>query len=86
MGNSPIDTTGRVRVVDYNIPITIGGVNVNPGDLVFADLDGIIIIPKAAEQEVIDRVLDRVSTENTVRKELAKGKSMSEVWSGYRVL
>jgi 4-hydroxy-4-methyl-2-oxoglutarate aldolase len=85
-GSSPIDTTGRVRVVDYNIPITIGGVKVSPGDLMFADLDGIIVIPKPAEKEVIDRVLDRVSTENAVRRELLEGKSMSDVWSRYRVL
>jgi regulator of RNase E activity RraA len=85
-GSSPIDTTGRVRVVDYNIPITIGGVIITPGDLVFADLDGIMVIPRAAEKEVIDKVLDRIGTENAVRRELAEGKAMSEVWSRYRVL
>ncbi len=85
-GSSPIDTAGRVRAVEYNIPITIGGVNIRPGDLVFADLDGILVIPRAVEKEVIDRVLERVGTENTVRKELRDGKSMSDVWSRYRVL
>ncbi len=85
-GGSPIDTTGRVRVVKYNIPITIGGVQVTPGDFVFADIDGIIVVPKAAEKEVIDGVLERIGTENVVRKELAEGSSMSTVWSKYRVL
>jgi 4-hydroxy-4-methyl-2-oxoglutarate aldolase len=85
-GSSPIDTTGRVRVVDYNIPITIGGVEITPGDLVFADLDGIMVIPKKAEKDILDGVLHRISTENTVRRELAEGKPMSEVWSRYGVL
>jgi regulator of RNase E activity RraA len=85
-GSSPVDTTGRVRVVDYNIPIAIGGVTITPGDLVFADLDGIVAIPRAAEKGVIEKVLDRISTENAVRRELAEGKAMSEVWSRYRVL
>jgi len=85
-GSSPIDTTGRVRVVEYNIPITIGGVEISPGDLVFADLDGIIVIPRAAEKEAIDKVLDRVGTENAVRGELQEGKSMADVWSRYGVL
>jgi len=85
-GASPIDTTGRVRVVDYNIPITIGSVTVTPGDLVFADLDGILVVPRAVEQDTIARVLERVSTENVVRKELADGKKMSDVWSRYGVL
>jgi regulator of RNase E activity RraA len=85
-GSSPIDTTGRVRVVAYNIPVTIGGVEVTPGDLVFADLDGVAVIPRAVEKDVVDRVLERVNTESTVRRELAEGKAMSEVWSRYRVL
>jgi regulator of RNase E activity RraA len=85
-GASPIDTTGRVRVMEYNIPITIGGVTVHQGDLVFADLDGVVVIPRPAEEEVIAQVLERVSTENNVRKELAEGKKMSDVWSKYGVL
>jgi len=85
-GASPIDTTGRVRVVEYNIPITIGGVQVTPGDLVFADLDGVMVIPRSAEEEVISKVLDRVSTESVVRKELAEGRAMAEVWSRHGVL
>lgn len=85
-GASPIDTTGRVRVVEYNIPITIGGVQVVPGDLVFADLDGIIVIPRAVEEEVVTKVLGRISTESVVRKELAEGKAMADVWSRHGVL
>jgi 4-hydroxy-4-methyl-2-oxoglutarate aldolase len=85
-GGSPLDTTGRVRVVESNIPITIGSVCITPGDLVFADLDGIVVIPRTAEQETINRVLERVGTENAVRGELAEGSAMSAVWSKYRVL
>ncbi|MCL5030871.1 MAG: RraA family protein [Bacteroidetes bacterium] len=85
-GTSPIDTTGRVRVVDYNIPITIGGVKISPDDLIFADLDGIAVIPKAIEEEVINEVIKRINTENVVRKELAEGKTMAEVWSKHHVL
>lgn len=85
-GASPIDTTGRVRVVAYNIPITIGGVEVRPGTLVFADLDGIVVIPREVEDEVMKKVLERIATENVVRKELAEGKTMSYVWSKHGVL
>jgi 4-hydroxy-4-methyl-2-oxoglutarate aldolase len=85
-GTSPIDTTGRVRVVEYNIPIDIGGVQVTPGDLVFADLDGIMVIPRAVEDEVVGKVLDRVGTESVVRKELAEGRAMADVWSRHGVL
>lgn len=85
-GSSPIDTTGRARVVKTNIPLTIGGVTIHPGEMVYADLDGIIVVPKAVEAEVIKKVIRRIGTENTVRKELAAGKKMKEVWSKYGVL
>ena len=85
-GASPIDTTGRSRVVDYDIPIEVGGATVSPGDLVFADLDGIMVVPRAVEKDVIAQVLERINTENIVRKELKEGKRMAEVWSKYHVL
>jgi len=85
-GASPIDTTGRARVVETNISVTIGGITILPGNIVFADMDGIIVIPKAIEKEVVQRVIERISTENTVRKELGEGKKMAEVWSKYGVL
>ena len=85
-GTSPIDTTGRVRVIETNIPITIGGVSIHPGNMVFADLDGIIVIPKEIESEVIKKVIERIGTENTVRNELADGKKMADVWKRHGVL
>lgn len=85
-GASPIDTAGRVRVVEYDIPVMIGYVQILPGDLVFADLDGVMVIPRAAEQEVVARVLERISIENIVRKDLEEGKTMSYVWSKHGVL
>lgn len=85
-GASPIDTTGRVRVVDYNIPIIIGGVKITPDDLIYADLDGIVVIPRDLESEVIEEVIKRINTESVVRKELEEGKTMAEVWGKYHVL
>ncbi len=85
-GPSPIDTTGRARVTNYNIPIIIGGVRISPGDLVFADLDGIVVIPKGLENEVVAKVTERINTENIVRRELSAGRTMAEVWKKYQVL
>jgi 4-hydroxy-4-methyl-2-oxoglutarate aldolase len=41
----PADAKGRLKCVEYNIPVECGGVKVHPGDLIFGDLDGIICIP-----------------------------------------
>jgi regulator of RNase E activity RraA len=85
-GASPIDTAGRTRIVDYNCPVQIGDVRISPGDIVFADFDGIVVIPKEAEAETIEKTIERVDTENRVRKHLAAGGTMAEAWEKYRVL
>ena len=85
-GPSAIDTTGRARVISYNIPIVIGGVQVCPNDLIFCDLDGMVVIPRKIEQIVIEKVLNRVAEENLVRKDLADGYNISDVWEKHHIL
>jgi 4-hydroxy-4-methyl-2-oxoglutarate aldolase len=85
-GISPIDTTGRVRVVDFNCRVDFGDQNVSPGQILFADLDGIILIPIEAESEVMDKALERALIETKVRMELRGGATMEEVWKRYHVL
>jgi len=84
-GISPIDTTDRAAVVDYDCPVTFGGRKVVPGQVVFADLDGIIVIPKVAEKEVIRRAVERVRKEGQVRRVLREGKRAQDAWKKYRV-
>jgi 4-hydroxy-4-methyl-2-oxoglutarate aldolase len=86
IGSSPLDTTGRVRVVDYNIPVTIGGVTIQPGEIIFADLDGTVVLPKIHEDEIINLVLERIQAENVVREELESGAPMREVYDKYQIL
>ncbi|MFB3906644.1 MAG: RraA family protein [Acidobacteriota bacterium] len=85
-GISPIDTTGRARVVAYDVPVKLGQREVAPGQIIFGDMDGIILIPPEAEEEVIRRALERAEVESQVRAELKSGRSMDEVWKKYHVL
>jgi 4-hydroxy-4-methyl-2-oxoglutarate aldolase len=85
-GMSPIDTTARARVVDYNCPVEIGGVRIEPGQLIFADYDGMVVIPREAEGEAVVRILQRVSDESVLRAELNSGVTLAEVWRKYRIL
>lgn len=85
-GSSPHDSKGRTEVIAYQVPIICGGVLVKPGDLVFGDLDGITVVPKEVEDEVIKKALEKVSAENTVRGELLEGASVREVFDRYHVL
>ncbi len=85
-GVSPIDTTGRSRVVDYDCDIQVGGVTIHSGDIFFADYDGALVIPQDAEDKVISETIERVNQENKVRNHLAAGGTMAEAWKKYGVL
>lgn len=85
-GTSPIDTSNRVAVVDYDCPVIFGGRRVVSGQIVFADLDGILFIPKEIETEAIQEAIRRVQVENDVRRELSEGKKISDVWNKYHVM
>jgi len=85
-GVSPIDTTERVMVVEYDCPVIIGGRRAMPGQIVFADLDGIILIPKEIEVEVISEAAKRVNVETEIRGNLSEGATMRDMWDKYHVL
>ena len=85
-GSSPIDTTGRVAVIEYDGQVTFGNRKLNSGQIVFADLDGIIFIPKEVEMDIIEEAAQRITTEDKVRQELGNGKKVRDVWDKYHVM
>lgn len=86
VGTSPHDSTGRAKILNYGMPIRSGNVTVRPGDVVFADMDGVVVVPKEVEKETIDRAFEKAGKENVVRKELLQGKSLGEAWKKHHVL
>jgi len=85
-GIKPVDSKGRGIVVDYNVPVDCGGVLVSPGDLVFADYDGVIVIPAEVLPEAIRLAADKVARENHTRDELMRGAYLRDVYEKYGVL
>jgi len=85
-GIRPLDSKGRGIVIAYDVPVQCGGVLVNPGDLIFADFDGIVVIPRSIEKEVIAKAMEKINSENLSRKELLEGKSLREVYDKYKSL
>ena len=85
-GLSPVDSNGRGDVVAYNVPIECGGVTVNPGDIVFGDIDGVVVIPQAVETAVIHAALEKVSGENRTRDALRAGATLREVYDKFGIL
>ena len=80
------DSGPRTKVVDYRSPIEIDGVRVSPGDLVFGDLDGVVIVPRRHEEEVIEKALEKASRENEVRKDIEGGMSATDAFKKYGIL
>ena len=85
-GTSVYDSRDRQRVVDVDVPVEIAGVVFSPGDLVVADVDGVVVVPRDVEQEVVHRAWEKVNAENTVRQKIAEGMSATEVFERYGVL
>jgi 4-hydroxy-4-methyl-2-oxoglutarate aldolase len=85
-GIRPLDSMGRGRMMDYDVPVRCGDVLVRPGELVFADFDGIVVIPRQVEAEVLERAAEKVGKENASRNELMAGKTLREVFDKYQVL
>ncbi len=80
------DSAVRAKIEAYRCAIEIEGVWVEPGDLVFGDIDGIVVIPRALEAEVVDKAWEKAHTENVVRKAIEAGMSTTEALTKYKVL
>jgi regulator of RNase E activity RraA len=80
------DSSVRTRVADYRCRIEIAGVAIEPGDIVFGDIDGVIVIPKAVEDEVIAGALEKASGEKTVLKEIEAGLTSTEAFARHGIL
>lgn len=85
-GIGPLDTRGRARMVERDIPVECAGVLVRPGDIVFGDADGVVVVPRERESEIISRAAEKVSGENHTRDALRRGELLAEVFRRYGVL
>lgn len=85
-GIRPLDSKGRGRVMAYDVPVRCGDVLVRPGELVFADFDGVVVVPRDVEDEVLKLADEKMSKENLTRRDLLAGRSLREVFDQYGVL
>ena len=76
----------RGKVLDFRIPIQIGKVRVVPGDIVFGDLDGVCVVPQAAEQEIMVAAFDKAHKEKVVRNALEEGLPAKDAFEKYGIL
>jgi regulator of RNase E activity RraA len=85
-GSFAQDAGIRTSVVDYRVPLEIDGVLVSPSDLIFGDIDGVVVVPRAVEDEVLELALTKAAAENVVRQAIEDGMSSTDAFATYGVL
>ncbi len=85
-GMRPVDSKGRSIVLDYDIPIECAGVPVRGGDLILADIDGVVVIPQEVAEETVAKAMEKVRMEDSTRAELENGGYLRDVYARFGVL
>jgi 4-hydroxy-4-methyl-2-oxoglutarate aldolase len=85
-GIGPLDSKGRGEVAAIDVPIECAGVTVNPGDLVFGDADGVLVVPQPIVKQTLRLALEKIAGEDRTREELQQGALLAEVFKKYGVL
>ena len=85
-GIGPLDTKGRARMVERDVPVECAGVRIDPGDIVFGDVDGVVVVPRAQEHAVLSRALEKVTGENHTRDALRTGEPLAVVFRRFGIL
>lgn len=80
------DSAPRYKVVDYRVPVEIGGVRVEPGDILFGDVDGVCVVPARAAEETFTLALEKARGEKLVRKALETGASAVAAFNEYGIM
>lgn len=85
-GTRPLDYRARMAITRRDTDVVCGGVRVAPGDLVLADDDGVVVVPRSVEGAVLERGVARALAESSVLSELLGGARLQDVWNRWGVL
>lgn len=80
------DMRVRSKVIDFRLPVEIDRVGIAPGDILFGDLDGVCVVPRAAEEEVFRHALEKARSEKLVQQSIQNGMSSTEAFGTYGIL
>lgn len=80
------DQAPRGKVTDYRCPIHVDTILVKPGDLIFGDCEGVLVVPREVESEAILRALEKARTESAVAKAIKDGMSASDAFRNFGVM
>jgi len=85
-GIGPLDSKGRGRVMEIEVPVMCAGVFVSPQDVMVGDADGVVAIPREVEERVVALAIEKVTGENQTREALRTGESLASVFQRFGIL
>jgi len=85
-GKCIYDSMNRQRVIDMDVPVEIDGVRFCPGDLVIADVDGVVVVPQEVEEQAIRAAWEKVHAENVTREAIEDGMKATAAYKKYGIL
>jgi len=85
-GSIPLDSRGRHEIIEHGIPVVVDGIRIEPGDLIVADSDGVVVVPEAIVEEIVTQALAKRATENLFRDAVAEGMLTTDAYERFGVL
>ncbi len=85
-GSYAQDQGPRGKVIDYRVPIEMEGVSILPGDIIFGDIDGVLVVPQRYEQDIIEAAIEKARGEKLVKKAIEAGMSACEAFEIYGIM
>lgn len=82
---SAADARGRWTITDANVTVIISGVVIAPGDFIFADADGVVVVPAPLVEEVVVKAEQLVEHESVIRVAVSKGQPLSELYEKFKI-
>lgn len=86
LGSYAQDQGPRGKVIDYRVPIEVDGILVRPGDIIFGDRDGVLVVPREVEQEAFSMAIEKARGEKLVKQALEQGMSTVEAFATYGIM
>lgn len=80
------DQGPRGKVIDFRAPIEMDGLRINSGDIVFGDVDGVLVVPREAEEEIFMGAIEKARGEKLVQKAIEQGMSASEAFKKFGIM
>jgi regulator of RNase E activity RraA len=80
------DQGPRGKVIDYRVPIEIKGTRINPGDIIYGDRDGVLIVPKEVEIKAFMGAIEKSRGEQLVKKALENGMSTVDAFNKFGIM